>query len=70
MVFRGAAAVLAPTRTPTTVLVAFAITYLMRSAAASVSRITCGLGLAIPNPFSGFKARAESTLKIATDARL
>src|SRR5450631_28346 len=35
---------LTPTRTPMMVLAAFAITYLMRSAAASVSRITCGLG--------------------------
>ena len=35
---------LTPTRTPTTGLAAFAITYLMRSAAASVSRITWGRG--------------------------
>src|SRR5580704_19292012 len=35
---------LTPTRTPMIELVAFAITYLMRSAAASVSRITWGLG--------------------------
>src|SRR5207302_5013916 len=35
---------LTPTRTPTTSLAAFAITYLMRSAAASVSLITWGLG--------------------------
>src|SRR5260221_9693271 len=44
---------LTPTRTPTTGLAAFAITYLMRSAAASVSRITWGLGreLAILAPY-------------------
>src|ERR1700676_3906188 len=44
---------LTPTRTPMIVFAAFAITYLMRSAAASVSRITCGLGreLAIANSF-------------------
>src|SRR6476469_7064796 len=35
---------LTPTRTPTTGLAAFAITYLMRSAAASVRLMTCGLG--------------------------
>src|SRR5580704_17184409 len=35
---------LTPTRTPMIELVAFAMTYLMRSAAASVSRITWGLG--------------------------
>src|SRR6516164_2979432 len=35
---------LTPTRTPMISLAAFAITYLMRSAAASVSRITWGLG--------------------------
>src|SRR3954454_14853315 len=35
---------LTPTRTPTTGFTAFAITYLMRSAAASVSLITCGRG--------------------------
>src|SRR5260370_931064 len=45
---------LTPTRTPIIVLAAFAITYLMRSAAASVSRITWGLGrgLAIAVSFS------------------
>src|SRR5258708_21624286 len=44
---------LTPTRTPMIGLAAFAITYLMRSAAASVSRITCGLGreLAIESSF-------------------
>src|ERR1700722_12488883 len=44
---------LTPTRTPMIGLAAFAITYLMRSAAASVSRITCGLGreLAIADSF-------------------
>src|SRR5215208_1828592 len=36
---------LTPTRTPTTGFTAFAITNLMRSAAASVSLITCGRGL-------------------------
>src|SRR5262249_21680319 len=35
---------LTPTRTPTIGCTAFAITYLMRSAAASVSRIAWGLG--------------------------
>src|SRR3981081_865745 len=45
---------LTPTRTPIMVLAAFAITYLIRSAAASVSRITWGLGreLAIAGSFS------------------
>src|SRR5580658_7922390 len=44
---------LTPTRTPMIGLAAFAITYLMRSAAASVSRITWGLGreLAIAGSF-------------------
>src|SRR6266567_2584134 len=42
---------LTPTRTPMISLAAFAITYLMRSAAASVSRITCGLGLGWPIAF-------------------
>src|SRR5207253_3378854 len=35
---------LTPTRTATTGCAAFAITYLIRSAAAPVSRITCGRG--------------------------
>src|SRR5437588_8200585 len=45
---------LTPTRTPTTGLAAFAITYLMRSAAASVSRITCGRGRGVAIGFRSF----------------
>src|ERR1700730_9345649 len=63
---------LTPTRTPMIVLAAFAITYLMRSAAASVSRITCGLGreLAIADSFfpSMWDAIAPSAIQPTFDS--
>src|ERR1700681_1696100 len=66
---------LTPTRTPIIGFGAFAITYLIRSAAASVSRITWGLGrrLAICAPslvlLCGMKSRqAQLTTRLSSPA--